>query len=322
MRKIDDVYIKGPVLVPDQSDWDGDIVTAGDIQRAAYTFLETYRVVDVQHAFKKIAEPVESYIAPEPTSFNNLDYPAGTWFLTSRIVDDKVKEAVLNGELKGYSVGALPEKDYEQLKRPLPLIAKKKTFKDVDKWFPFAVSIVDYPNVPNAIFKVFMLEDVIKKNREIEEEDQEGVINMSEDKNALAVVVDKLVDALIKKEDPLEVKQETGEVTETVSLEDLKEKVETIEKNNNSIRSQLQKILDSIDRKEETPPEPDGTEEEEDEEDEEDKATETTEIKTEPEEEVITKSIPSDASTNTNQDLNTMLGLKRDGRPVKYSWEK
>lgn len=159
-----EIYIKGPVLSPGATGWPGMTqdrpLTAKEIQKAAYQFLPGYSIIDVQHSFLKQAEVVESYVAPEPTTFNGRQYPEGTWFITSRVTHPEIVKAVNEGELTGYSIGAFPEKQYAELKR-----INKSMFNDVKEgeWFPLAISIVDVPFYPEMVFKLFGPDDFIKK---------------------------------------------------------------------------------------------------------------------------------------------------------------
>ncbi len=223
----DDFIIKGPAMIPGITDRVGDRqLTGEEIQKGAYQFLANYGVVDVQHSFKRIGDPVESYIAPEPTRFNNINYPAGTWFLTTRVTDPNVQQAIMKGELTGYSVGAMPEKEYNELKRNLPIT--KAMFSDVDEgaWFPLAVSIVDMPAVSDAIFKVFAPLEFIKK-----EHPKNGGKNMSEENDKTRdSLLEKMFDHFIKKEESKEVetgKEEDKTESEFVTMEQLDSKLDS-----------------------------------------------------------------------------------------------
>ncbi|MGV2488500.1 UNVERIFIED_CONTAM: structural protein, partial [Bacillus mycoides] len=54
----------GPVLVPDEPDSDGDVVTAEKIEEVAHKFLEQYGNIDLQHTLNNVGKVVESYILP------------------------------------------------------------------------------------------------------------------------------------------------------------------------------------------------------------------------------------------------------------------
>lgn len=111
-----------------------------------------------------------------------------------------IQKAVLDGELTGFSVGALPEKDYEDLKRTLPI--QKAMFNDVDegKWFALTISLVDIPFYPEMVFKVFDETDIIKKELTKPTED----ITMSKDESGVIAMFNKFMDYVIKKETAVE----------------------------------------------------------------------------------------------------------------------
>lgn len=324
------LYIKGPVLSPGISDSVSDRpLTPEEIQKAAYQFLPGSPIVDVQHAFKKIADVVESYVTPEPTKFNNMTYPAGTWFVTSRVTDPTIKKAIQDGELTGYSVGALPEKQYSELKRSLPAITKAQ-FNSVKEgeWFPLTVSIVDRPSYKDMIFKVFGADEVIKKSRE-------GYDRMSEE-NAIVGMFGKLLDHVITKsddkkkegeDDSLEKRVEKLETDFKGKLDDINEKLDKLNNGKKSEKKEEEKEKDdkkSDDKKKDEEKEKTKTDEEN-----KDKTEEKTEqtieqtSETTPTEEAtnnaITKSIPIDSEKSAGKkSFMEKLGADPFGRNKKY----
>ena len=212
-----ELYIKGPVLSPgltgrpDMGLTDRPL-TPQEIQKAAYSFTAGTPIVDVQHDFRKQAEVVESYIAPEDTQFNGKSYPAGTWFVTSRVTDPTLKTLIGTGELTGYSVGAFPEN-----------ANIKGMFTDVGEkeWFALAVSIVKMPFYPEMIFKVFKQDEFIKKEFKANTE----VSNMSDEDKSAMNLIEKLIDMLpINKGLEPVIEAPTPEIT----LEGLNESIENL----------------------------------------------------------------------------------------------
>ncbi len=200
-----------------------------EIQKAAYNFLPGTPLgspfVDVQHDFIKQAEVVESFITSGPYDFNGITYPPGTWFLTSKITNPEIIEGVRNGTYTGYSVSAWPENQRQRLEQKInegQLIAKG-LFSNVKEgeWFPLAVSIAKMPFYPEAVFKVFETDEFIKKNIP----DQE-VGKLSEEKNALFRVIDKLLDNAINKEVKAEDAQTIMESPKFVTEEMLDSKLD------------------------------------------------------------------------------------------------
>lgn len=84
--------VTGPVLVPDEPDLDGDVVTAEQVEEVAYKFMEDYQNIDIMHRFRNVARPVESYILRDDEEINGVHLPRGTWMITARIYDDGIWE--------------------------------------------------------------------------------------------------------------------------------------------------------------------------------------------------------------------------------------
>lgn len=317
-----DFIIKGPAMIPGVTDKVGDRqLTGEEIQKGAYDFISSYGVVDVQHSFKRVGDPVESYIAPEPTQFNGIEYPAGTWFLTTRVTDPDVQEAIMKGELTGYSVGAFPEQEYDQLKRNNNLFVGKGPFTGKGRfskvkegaWFPLAVSIVDIPAVGDAIFKVFAPLEFIKKSLDVEDK------TMSEDKSRDSVI-EMLIGAILKKNDEDPQKYESGL---EAKVKELKEDIEKKDKEIKSLTKKLGKVeaeLEEATKEPEPDPEPQ-------------EPTEPAEPPAEPTEpepsepaepvapsepgEPITKSLPADRETQTKKSFMEKIGRDGDGNKIR-----
>lgn len=276
-----EIYIKGPVLSPGltgrkELGLQDRPLTPQEIQKAAYNYLPGTPIVDVQHNMRKQAEVVESYIAPDETQFNGSSYPAGTWFMTSRVTDPELQTAIQKGELTGFSVGAFPEN-----------LIPKGLFKDVKEgeWFALAVSIVKMPYYPEMIFKVFKPDEFIKKS--IKE-----VKSMTEEDKGVYGLFTKMFDYFVNKEvNAAEIEQITE--APTLTLEDVNAEVQ-------NVKEQISKLQTPEPVQEEPEPVPE-TVEAETEPVEEEPEAETIEAETEPEEptvedeKVIKKSIDIDS---------------------------
>jgi Putative phage serine protease XkdF len=142
----------GPVLVPDEPDSDGDVVTAEKIEEVAHKFLEQYGNIDLQHTLNNVGKVVESYILPFDWEINDeLTVPKGSWMMGVRVQDEEVWQAVKEGKLTGFSIMGVPKvalKSKEAVKRT--------TLADLEReagdWVVNAVSLVDEPAVPKAKF--------------------------------------------------------------------------------------------------------------------------------------------------------------------------
>lgn len=135
--------VTGPVLVPNEPDLDGDIVSEDQVMDVAYKFMENYQNIDLMHTFKNVAIPVESYILPEAMTMEGVALPKGTWILSAKILDDETWGRVLDGTYKGFSITAIPAVTKSRV--------NKKSLDDLGPdWEVAFVSIVDEPAVPKA----------------------------------------------------------------------------------------------------------------------------------------------------------------------------
>ena len=100
-----------PVLIPNETDKQGDVIPVGEIEQAAHTFLANYRKVDTDHDLMEgKGTPIESWTLKQDTAFTlpngdgeTREYPAGTWMLGVRF-NDEAWERVKTGELQGFSI--------------------------------------------------------------------------------------------------------------------------------------------------------------------------------------------------------------------------
>jgi hypothetical protein len=97
------------VLIPNQPDKQGDVIPPYVVEKTAHEYMSEYRKMDSDHDLEDGAgTPVESWILKEETSFETPDgesvtYPAGTWVVGKRFVDDEWNR-VQSGELSGFSI--------------------------------------------------------------------------------------------------------------------------------------------------------------------------------------------------------------------------
>jgi len=97
--------VYGIFLVPDKADYDGDVISAEDIEKVAHQFNAEYRTIDEMHKSIIAAEIVESAIAwSDDMDFYGKKLKKGTWFGAIKINDPDVWAKVLSGEYKAFSV--------------------------------------------------------------------------------------------------------------------------------------------------------------------------------------------------------------------------
>lgn len=97
------------VLVPDVPNVFGDLWTKEGIRHAAYTFMQQGFGIDIDHDNVDVSGTgvvvVESFIARP----GDPDFIEGSWVVGVRILDDALWEAVLSGEINGFSYEAMVE---------------------------------------------------------------------------------------------------------------------------------------------------------------------------------------------------------------------
>ncbi|CAM4358668.1 hypothetical protein BAMA_16480 [Bacillus manliponensis] len=103
--------VTGIVYEPDVEDSHGDMMTADEIEKAAYNFMENYQHIDKQH--DEVAGKgtvVESWIAKSDMVVGEQDIKAGTWLMTVRVDDTDTWEEIKKGEITGFSMGGFGER--------------------------------------------------------------------------------------------------------------------------------------------------------------------------------------------------------------------
>lgn len=104
--------VLGVVLEPEFVDAQNDIMSAEDIEKTAYGFLENSRKIKFRHKNAiKNAKVVESYIAPQNLRFDGQNgkqiVKEGSWVLGVRVDDDELWNAIKKKEINAFSVGGM-----------------------------------------------------------------------------------------------------------------------------------------------------------------------------------------------------------------------
>lgn len=165
--------VYAPVLVPNEPDSDGDVVTPTKIEQVAHKFLESYGNIDLQHTLNNVGRVIESFIAPSDLNYNDFVVPKGSWMMGVRVTDDNAWNAVKSGKLTGFSIMGIQSATMKAAKNQEEIEAatKRTTLADLnDDWVVNAVSLVDEPAVPKAKFLV------IKSKEEPEKPKEKGFI--------------------------------------------------------------------------------------------------------------------------------------------------
>ena len=97
--------VTGIVIEPEVEDTYGDIISAIEIEKAMIWFMEQGPEILVEH--KPNSKPrvaiIENWIEREGRVIGEQFIKAGTWLMTTKILDNKVWEMIKSGELTGYS---------------------------------------------------------------------------------------------------------------------------------------------------------------------------------------------------------------------------
>lgn len=157
--------VYGPVLIPDEPDTDGDVVTAEQIENVAHKFVEEYGNIDLMHSLNNVGRLVESYILPVDLEVDeDTIIPKGSWVMGVRVTDDDTWQAVKDGKLGGFSIMALQKMAMKSSEKKQK--SKRVTLADLgDDWIVNAVSLVDEPAVPKA--KWIAIKSKSKNNTDI-----------------------------------------------------------------------------------------------------------------------------------------------------------
>lgn len=105
--------VTGVVLEPDTVDLQGQFVSAPVIEKMMINYMMNSQKLGFMHKeFEKkqgVQNPrfrlIESYIAPQKMTIGNQTIKKGSWVMSVMILDAKIKKAVLEGKITGFSIG-------------------------------------------------------------------------------------------------------------------------------------------------------------------------------------------------------------------------
>jgi len=94
----------GVVYEPGVPDSHGDFTSEEEIERAAHDFLPS-AVMNIHHKDDlSDVQVVESYIAPADFKVNGQLIRKGSWVLVTRVLNEELRKAIVDGEITGYSL--------------------------------------------------------------------------------------------------------------------------------------------------------------------------------------------------------------------------
>jgi len=130
--------IYGIVYSPDEVDTQGDFATADEIKKAAYNFMKSKSIdnVDIEHDFNNVdAFVAESWIVKSGDSIFP-DEKEGSWAVAIKLESDELKELAKSGEITGLSMAG--EATLTEVQKSEPIGNDK--FK---KFFEMLADVVD-----------------------------------------------------------------------------------------------------------------------------------------------------------------------------------
>jgi hypothetical protein len=96
------------VLVPEEVDLHGDIVSEEEVRKACFNFNKHCMQANLMHMLHTDAfEFAESYVAPVEFMLDDRLITKGTWLATVQVHDDDVWGLIKSGEINGLSIGAI-----------------------------------------------------------------------------------------------------------------------------------------------------------------------------------------------------------------------
>lgn len=94
----------GVVSEPDTEDLQGDILTAGEIQKACHQFMRKSQKIGHEHKGQANVDIIESYIAPLDFECGGQIVRKGSWVMGVKINDPLIWRAVKTGDITGFSI--------------------------------------------------------------------------------------------------------------------------------------------------------------------------------------------------------------------------
>lgn len=110
LKTPDPGFVLSPILVPDEVDLEGDIISPEEIESAAHEYMAVSQNVGLMHqriVRSKDAMLVESYIARGDHKISGHTIKKGTWLGGFRILNEKIRQAIKDGKLTGVSIGGI-----------------------------------------------------------------------------------------------------------------------------------------------------------------------------------------------------------------------
>jgi len=108
--------VTGIVLEPETIDGQGEIISASEIRKTCFKFMQDFATLGLMHSmFPSSLKIIENYIAPVNFKIDGKEVKKGSWLITTKVLDDQIWKAVKSGELKGYSIQGISRVKEEEV---------------------------------------------------------------------------------------------------------------------------------------------------------------------------------------------------------------
>jgi hypothetical protein len=101
-------FIFGVVLVPNETDSQGDIYSPDEVRKAAHAYMEASAgTFKLMHAGQPVdgLKVLETYVTKVVETHNGETFPVGTWLMAARVLDNNLWENIKKGVFTGFSIG-------------------------------------------------------------------------------------------------------------------------------------------------------------------------------------------------------------------------
>lgn len=117
------------VYAPNRPDSDGEFMTADGIEAMAYRFMRSMKLDNVDSYHDNDLVPgccvVESFIARK----GDPDFIEGSWVVGMHVDNDDMWEKITKGEINGFSMEAMVNKETVEVEMEVPPVIQGKTMK-------------------------------------------------------------------------------------------------------------------------------------------------------------------------------------------------
>jgi len=110
-KSVSGSFVLCPVLVPEVTDHQGEVVSADEIEEAAHAYMLDSQAGSYMH--REIIDGihlVESFIVRADSTINGVAIKSGTWIVGWKIDNPELREQIRAGKITGMSIGGSAEK--------------------------------------------------------------------------------------------------------------------------------------------------------------------------------------------------------------------